>query len=180
MKRLTLLRHAKSGWDEPVTRDFDRPLNAKGKRAARAIGRHMRESGLTFDYAVASPATRVIETLEELWDGYGRTLRPKLDRRVYLASADTLLDVIHDAPEQAESLLLAGHNPGMEDLVLLLVPDGGGAGRDAVEDKFPTASLAEICFDARHWADVMPGSGALARFIRPRDIDPTLGPETVA
>ena len=180
MKRLTLLRHAKSGWDEPVARDFDRPLNAKGKRAARAIGRHMRDNGLTFDHAVASPATRVVETLEEVWDGYGKAVRPTLDRRVYLASAETLLDVIHDAPEYAESLLLAGHNPGMEELVLLLVPHGAGDGRDAVEDKFPTASLAEIRFDAARWADVIPGSGALARLIRPRDLDPTLGPETTA
>jgi len=180
MKRLTLLRHAKSGWDEPVTRDFDRPLNAKGKRAARAVGRHMRESGLTFDHAVASPATRVVETLEELWEGYGKTVRPTLDKRIYLASADTLLDVIQGAPDEAESLLLAGHNPGMEELVLLLVAPATGDAHDAVRDKFPTASLAEIRFEAERWADVVPGKGALARFVRPRDIDPTLGPETVA
>ena len=179
VKKLTLLRHAKSGWDDPVARDFDRPLNAKGKRAARTIGRHMREEGMTFDHVIASPAVRVVETLDEVWDGYGRTLRPALDKRIYLASADTLLDVIHDAPEEAESLLLGAHNPGRAPLALLLVPDGAGDDRDAVEDKFPTASIAELRFDADAWADVTPGSGALARFVRPRDLDPTLGPEAV-
>ncbi|MDB5690811.1 MAG: histidine phosphatase family protein [Sphingomonas bacterium] len=177
MKRLTLLRHAKSGWDDPVARDFDRPLNAKGKRAARAIGRHLREAGLAFDHAIASPATRVVETLEEMSGGLGRALRPAFDRKIYLASAETLLDVIHNAPETAETLLVAGHNPGLEDLVLLLVPDGAGQDREAVEDKFPTASLAEIRFDAMRWADVRAGAGTLSRFVRPRDLDPTLGPE---
>jgi phosphohistidine phosphatase len=179
MKRLTLLRHAKSGWDDPVARDFDRPLNAKGKRAARAIGQHLRDAGIAFDHALASPATRVVETLEELSGGLGRALYHDFDRRLYLASAETLLDVIHDAPESAETLLVAGHNPGLEDLVLLLVPDGAGQDREAVEDKFPTASLAEICFDAARWADVRPGGGTLSRFVRPRDLDPTLGPEAV-
>jgi phosphohistidine phosphatase len=180
MKRLTLLRHAKSGWDDPVARDFDRPLNAKGKRAARVVGSHLREAGITFDHALASPATRVVETLEEVSAGYGRPLCHDFDRRLYLASAETLLDVIHDAPDNAETLLLAGHNPGLEELVLLLVPDGAGQDREAVEDKFPTASLAEIHFDAARWADIRAGSGALRRFTRPRDLDPTLGPETTS
>jgi len=180
MKRLTLLRHAKSGWETEVARDFDRPLNAKGRRAARAVGRHMRDQGMMFDHVIASPATRVVETLAQVGDGYGRALDPALDRRVYLASASTLLDVLHEAPDEAESLLLGGHNPGMEELVLMLVPDDAGVGRSQVEEKFPTASLAEIRFDAGRWEDVRPGNGTLIRFVRPRDIDPTLGPETAA
>ena len=179
MKRLTLLRHAKSGWDDPVSRDFDRPLNAKGKRAARTIGRHMREEGMAFDHVIASPATRVVETLDELWQGYGRSQSLALDKRVYLASADTLLDLLQEAPDAADSLLLSGHNPGMEELVLLLVPDGSSNEREAVEEKFPTASVAEIRFDADRWQDVRPGTGTLTRFVRPRDLDPTLGPEAV-
>lgn len=178
MKRLTLLRHAKSGWDDPVSRDFDRPLNAKGHRAARAMGRHMRDLGLRFDHVVASPALRVVETLGEVWQGYGRALDPRLDRRIYLASAATLLDVVQEAPDDADSLLLSGHNPGMEELILLLVPDrDDDAARDRVEEKFPTASLAELRFDVDHWADIQPGGGRLSRFVRPRDIDAALGPD---
>lgn len=176
MKRLTLLRHAKSDWADGIGRDFDRRLNAKGRRAAHTVGRHMRDEGLSFDHVVASPAARVVETLDAVGDGYGRPLVPALDPRIYLASASTLLDVVHEAPEEADSLLLTGHNPGMEELVLLLTPDGGGE-RDSVEEKFPTASLAEIRFEGERWAELRPGSGTLARFVRPRDLDPTLGPE---
>ncbi|AGH49472.1 putative phosphohistidine phosphatase SixA [Sphingomonas sp. MM-1] len=178
MKRLTLLRHAKSGWDDPVARDFDRPLNPRGFKGARLMGRHMRDLGLRYDLVIASPALRVVETLDGLWEGYGRSLHVELDKRIYLASAATLLDVVQEAPDDADALLLSGHNPGMEDLVLLLVPDRpDDAARDQVEEKFPTAALAEIHIDVDHWADVKAGSGALARFIRPRDLDPALGPE---
>ena len=176
MKTLTLLRHAKSGWDDPVARDFDRPLNAKGKRAAAMVGRHMRSLGLTFDHAIASPAVRVSETLEQIESGYGRTIAPDLDRRVYLASAATLLDVVHGFPAETESALLVGHNPGLEDLVLMLVADGADPLRDAVEDKYPTASIAELKFEG-DWASIATGTARLTRFIRPRDLDPTLGPD---
>ena len=180
MKTLTLLRHAKSGWDDPVARDFDRPLNQKGKRAARAMGRHMRDQGLAFDHVIASPATRVVETLDELWSGFGKTISPALDRRVYLASAEALLDLIQETPDTAESLLLSGHNPGMEDLVLMLVPESADGARDEVEEKFPTASLAEIRFDVAHWADLDANRGRITRFVRPRDLDPALGPDAHA
>lgn len=174
MKTLTLLRHAKSGWDDPVARDFDRPLNPKGQRAAQAVGRHMKAQGLEFDHVVASPAARVVETLEQVGQGYGSDLAPAWDQRIYLASAATLLDLVRDLPDAADRVLIAGHNPGLEELVIGLVP--GGALRSDVEAKFPTASLAEIHFECEHWREVEPGEGELVRFTRPRDLDPALGP----
>ena len=178
MKRLTLLRHAKSGDDGLVARDFDRRLNGKGRRAARAIGRHMRETGLRFDAVLASPATRVAETLEEVGEGYGAALDPRWERCIYLATPDDLLELIQGASDTAESLLLVGHNPGLEQLVLMLVPGRmDDAARGQVEEKYPTASLAEIAFDVGRWADVAAGAGRLVRFVRPRDLDPALGPD---
>ena len=178
MKTLTLLRHAKSGWDDPVLRDFDRPLNGKGKRAAQLVGRNWRTLGFAFDHVVASPAVRVIETIEQVATGYGATLAPAWDRRIYLASATTLLDIVHELPAGADHVLLVGHNPGLEDLVLLLVPDSDEQPlRDDIEAKFPTASIARIRFDLADWHDVAAGNGALASFVRPRDLDPTLGPD---
>ena len=176
MKRLTLLRHAKSGWDDAVQRDFDRPLNAKGLRAARTMGEYCRREGLAWDHVVASPAVRVIGTLDGFWEGYGQVLKPVWDRRVYLASCLNLLDVLHDVPEEAESVLLAGHNPGLEDLVLLLVPDDGDTLRDTLEEKFPTASVAGMTFDSA-WADLSARAARLTSFKRPRDLDPALGPD---
>ena len=177
MKTLTLLRHAKSGWDDAVQRDFDRPLNPKGRRAAAIVGRHLRREGARFDHVIASPALRVQQTLDEVAGGYGQPIAPNWDRRIYLASAATLIDLIRELPDTAAAALLVGHNPGLEDLVLLLVPDAAPGLRDAVEEKYPTASVAELRFAADRWADVAEGGATLHRFTRPRDLDPTLGPD---
>src|SRR5437868_2709399 len=124
MKKLTLLRHAKSGWDAPVARDFDRPLNARGRKAARAMGREMRRLGLGFDRILASPALRVAETLTEVAQGYGGAVDTSFDATIYLAPVDTLLALVRAADDADARLLLVGHNPGMEQLALLLSEAG--------------------------------------------------------
>ncbi|HET8611282.1 MAG TPA: histidine phosphatase family protein [Sphingomonas sp.] len=182
MKRLITFRHAKSGWDQPSVRDFDRALNDKGKRAAATMGRHLRGLGLGFDAVIASPAVRVAESLDALFDGYGRRFVPAWDRRVYLGSAANLLEVLHDAPDTADAVLLAGHNPGIEELVLLLAATDGeeqAATRGSVGEKYPTASVAELELPIDRWADLAPAAGRLLRFIRPRDLDPALGPDVL-
>ena len=175
MKRLTLLRHAKSTWDDPVARDFDRPLNRRGRKAARRIGEEMRALGLSFDAAIASPAVRVKETLAEVEQGFGRDLRVTFEQAVYLASPETLLDLIRAADDGAASLLLVGHNPGLESLAVDLT--SGGPLRAQAAIKYPTATLAELSFDCPTWREIAPGRGRLDRFIRPRDLDPELGPD---
>jgi phosphohistidine phosphatase len=178
MKTLTLFRHAKSGWDSPVARDFDRPINERGVKGSKLMGKHARALGLRFDHILSSPAVRCTETLDGFWEGYGEILHPNWDRRIYLASGATLLDVVHDLDDGDDQVLMCGHNPGVEDLAMALVPDViGDALREALEEKFPTASLAEIHLPFTHWKDVKDLSGSLARFIRPRDLDPSLGPE---
>jgi phosphohistidine phosphatase len=175
MKTLTLLRHAKSAWDDPVARDFDRPLNKRGRRAARTIGAEMRAKNMRFDQVIASPAVRVMETLADVAEGYGRSLDPRFDKRIYLATKETLLDIVHEADDGAASLLLVGHNPGLETLALMLTSEG--TLRAELAQKYPTATIAEISLPAERWADVAEGSGTLQRFIRPRDLDPELGPD---
>ena len=177
MKRLTLLRHAKSDWDDPVARDFDRPLNRRGKKAALLVGQFARSRKMRFDRLVASPAVRVVQTLDTFLAGYGEPLEPHWDRRIYLASAPTLFDVIRDLPETVDSAILAGHNPGLEELILELVPDNGpNSLRDDVEVKFPTASLAVMDLAIDRWADAKRDVATLISFTRPRDLDPALGP----
>ena len=175
MKILTLLRHAKSGWDDPVARDFDRPLNRRGRRAAKTVGREMRAQGLVFDQVIASPAARVMETLADIADGYGGSLEPRFDSRIYLASKETLLDIVHEADDGADRLLIVGHNPGLEMLAMLLT--SGEGLRTELATKYPTATVAEISLPVTHWREVTAGIGTLARFIRPRDLDPELGPD---
>lgn len=176
MKSLTLLRHAKSGWDDPVTRDFDRPLNPRGRRAARTIGAEMKAQGLAFDLVMASPARRVTETLDEVAAGYG-DVAPNYDERLYLASVATLLDIVRHAPDSVGRLLLVGHNPGLEELALRLARRDSDRLRGEVEVKYPTGTVAEIELPVERWAEVREGTGRIARFIRPRDLDPELGPD---
>ncbi len=177
-KKLTLLRHAKSGWDDPVARDFDRPLNKRGEKAAQVIGGWMKTQGLSFDHIIASPAARVIETLDHVARSYGKRIEPTWDRRVYLASSATLMDALREVDDSAGSVLMIGHNPGLEDLILDLVPESAGSPlRASVYEKFPTAALAEVEIDISSWADIDRGKGSLTRFTRPRDLDPDLGPE---
>ncbi len=177
MKTLTLLRHAKSGWDDAATSDFDRPLNRRGQAAARAMGREMRALGLAFDAAYASPARRVVETLAGATESYGRALDPAFDRNLYLAPTDTLLEIVRGADDAGDRLLLVGHNPGFERLALLLTREEGDAARAEIATKYPTGALAEIALPIGHWRDAAPGIGRLVRFIRPRDLDPALGPD---
>ncbi len=167
MKILTLLRHAKSDWDDPSQRDFDRPLNPRGRRAAAAMGAELLRLGLAFDQVVASPSRRTTETLERLGESYG-PLPLAYDERVYLASVPTLLRIVQAADDARDRLMIVGHNPGMEQLALGLSEHG--ALRDRAAAKFHTGALAELRFDAASWREVGWGAGTLERFILPRDL----------
>jgi phosphohistidine phosphatase len=94
-----------------------------------------------------------------------------------MASATTLLDLVQALDDRHERVLMIGHNPGLEDLVLMLVPQSAAGLRDEVEIKYPTATLAELRFEAAAWAQVEEQGGMLARFMRPRELDPGLGPD---
>lgn len=176
MKILTLLRHAKSDWDDPSQRDFDRPLNRRGRAAAHAIGRAMRAEGMAFDTIYASPAARVTETLAIAGESYGQPLTAEFDQHLYLASPILLLEKVQHAVDAGDAMLLAGHNPGMEQLALMLAGSGDSDALETLAEKYPTGTLAAIRFDVDDWADIREGSGTLTRFLRPRDLDPALGP----
>ena len=177
-KTLYLLRHAKSGWDDPVARDFDRPLNKRGEKAARVIGGWMTSNGLNFDHVIASPAVRVIETLDGVSAGFGSRIEPTWDRRIYLASSATVIDVLREVDNAHDIVLVVGHCPAVEDIVFDLVPnDDSSPLRDEVEVKYPTAALAELVLDIDKWADIGKPTAHLKRFVRPRDLDAKLGPD---
>lgn len=178
LKTLTILRHAKSGWDAQVERDFDRPINPRGRRGAELIGQWLKRQALPVDRIIASPAVRVTETLDLFQPAAGLdAIEPHWDRRIYLASAATLIDVIRDTGKDATHLLIAGHNPGLEDLILELVPESAGDElRAKVEEKLPTSALARLELDIANWRDLETRQACFVQFIRPRDLDPTLGP----
>jgi phosphohistidine phosphatase len=183
MKTVIVLRHAKSDWSDAALRDFDRGLNDRGYRAAAVMGRWAALEPLHFDAIIASPAVRVVETLKRFREAYGDGPEPTFDLRIYLAAGATLAEILSETDDSASTVLLAGHSPGLEELILSAVPDDGRTAlRDSVEAKFPTAALAVLDFDVAHWAclgEHAAGRAKLRIFVRPRDLDPALGPESV-
>ncbi|WP_379549737.1 SixA phosphatase family protein [Qipengyuania sp. DGS5-3] len=174
MKRLGLLRHAKSDWGESDKRDFDRGLNDRGRRGSKVIGDHIRKHGVKWDKVIASPAERVKRTLE---NGLPE-LEVEWDKRLYLASTDTILDVLRECDDGAEAVLIVGHNPGLGDMVLEMVaPLNENDAFDEARVKFPTAAYAVFDLEIDSWAELRTGTATLTHFKRPRDLDSGLGPE---
>jgi phosphohistidine phosphatase len=180
MKILGLWRHAKSDWNDRSARDFDRPLNQRGQKGAAIMGKHIASQPIYWERIVASPAVRVAQTIE--LGSHAARINPQVrwDRRIYLASSATLLDLLREQEGDPATILMVGHNPGLEDLIFDLVPDDGSSPlRDIVEEKYPTAAFAKLEMDIDRWADLDEGGARLVQLTRPRDLDPELGPEPV-
>jgi phosphohistidine phosphatase len=178
MKTLAIFRHAKSDWNDARLRDFDRPLNTRGRKGAEKMGAYIRGQNWRFDRVLASPAVRVTQTIEISAQAAGGTPPVIWDRRLYLASSDVLQDILRGQEGDPGSIILVGHNPGLEDLILDLVPDDGTCPlRDVVEEKFPTAAFAIVELDIDSWSDIREECGRLTHLTRPRDLDPDLGPQ---
>ncbi len=175
MKNLLLLRHAKSGWGDSNQRDFDRTLNQRGRETANAMGAHLAILKLQPDAVLCSPAVRTKETWKHIQAQTKWSLTPHLVKDIYMASAEQLLQIVQSLHEPYGSVMMIGHNPGFEDLALSLVGHGDKELRTVMEEKFPTATLAQIEFDVGTWAGISSKSGKLVRFIRPRDLG--FGPE---
>jgi phosphohistidine phosphatase len=178
MKTLGIWRHAKSDWNDRSARDFDRPLNKRGRKGAAIMGKHIAAQPIYWDRIVASPAVRVAQTIE--LGSQSAKINPQVrwDRRIYLASSATLLDLLREQEGDPATILLVGHNPGLEDLIFDLVPDDGSNPlRDIVEVKYPTAAFAQLEIDIDSWADLEERAARLIHLVRPRDLDPDLGPE---
>jgi phosphohistidine phosphatase len=176
VKLLGLLRHAKSDWDDLSARDYDRGLVERGRRGAAAIGGHIRAHGVAWDLLLASPAERVKRTL----DAARLKLPVRWEERVYLADSDTLIALLRGLDDDPASVLLAGHNPGLQELIFALVAARNeNALFDVAAEKFPTATFAVLELAIDRWADCAPGCGTLVHLVRPRDLDPALGPEKV-
>jgi phosphohistidine phosphatase len=171
MRRLMLLRHAKSDWAVPGARDHERPLNPRGRESAPKMGTYMARHALVPELIVASTATRVRETLDLLLPAFEKTPKVIYDKRIYDAEADALLAVVKEAARPVHSLLLVGHNPGIAEFAALLMAAGDVETRQRLLEKFPTAGLAVIDFALDDWAKLHPKAGRLDRFVVPRVLD---------
>ena len=170
MKCLTVLRHAKSSWDDPHGEDFGRPLNDRGRRAAEWIGREFEQRHFVFDLVLASPAVRVRQTIEHVQRAFKFAAAVRFDERMYLADNATLLSLVRSLPEDVRKPLLVGHNPGLHDLLLDLT-HGGGEERLKLQGGFPTATVAVVELQVEQWSAVQADSGKLVQLIPPRELD---------
>jgi phosphohistidine phosphatase len=161
-KRLLLLRHAKSSWDDPSLADHDRPLAERGRRAAQLIGAYLRSEEIAASLVLCSSARRTRETLE-LVDPPGEV---RIEQDLYGASADQLLARVRQLPETIDSVMLVGHNPGTHDLAVRLADDDGGL----AAQKFPTGALATLTFTGP-WRALRAGGAELSGFVKPRELD---------
>ena len=167
-KTLCLLRHAKSSWADPALDDFDRPLNQRGRGSMVPLGLYIGEKKLYPDIILCSSAQRTRETLGLLLPWLRGEAAIRMERGLYLATAEELLQRLRRAEDEASCLLMVGHNPGLEDLAGMLAGTGDAFASTAMQEKFPTAALAVLDFDAPHWADIAPGKGELRAFVTPK------------
>ena len=171
MLTLLLLRHAKSSWDDLSLEDFDRPLTKRGTKAARLIGSHLVKNALVPDLVLCSTAVRTRATLTLVMNEFdGLTPSVMYQETLYLADAETMLDMIRAVKGQPAVVMLVGHNPGTHALALELTGSGTRSGLQTLAMQFPTAAMAHITFDVDAWRRITPAMGELVEFVLPRKL----------
>jgi phosphohistidine phosphatase len=166
MKRLLLLRHAKSSWDDPALADHERPLAPRGHRAAESMAEYLRSSVPHPDLVLCSSALRTRETLDRMSKAFGDA-EVVVDDGLYGASDDLLLERLRGVAGRFETVAVIGHNPGVHDLAIALA--GSGEGLSRMRAKLPTGALAVLAFDGP-WGELAPGDARLEAFVTPKDL----------
>jgi phosphohistidine phosphatase len=166
VRRLLLLRHAKTERPQPGERDRDRRLTERGRLDAPIIGAYLARHGLVPDLVVISPATRTLETWE-LVAALGKMPRLMQDERIYNAGTDTLVELIRETGD-VPALLVVGHNPGLHDLAHQLIGSGDVTARECLNEKLPTSGLVVIDLAFDDWSKLHDGASRLERFVSPR------------
>jgi phosphohistidine phosphatase len=167
VKQLFLLRHAKSSWEDPELADHDRPLAPRGRRAAKLIAEHLRRQTVAPALVLCSSALRTRQTLEWIAPVLGEEVPVQIDGELYAASEQVLLERVRAVEDGIESLLLIGHNPGVERLALLVAGSGHEVG--ALARKYPTGALATLEFSGR-WRELGAGRAKLTGFVTPKQL----------
>ena len=169
MLTVLLLRHAKSSWERLSLPDYDRPLAKRGQKAAPLIGAEIARLGLKPDLILCSGAARTRETLALVLPSLGSSVREVIyDDAIYMATPVALLTMLRKLPTGGPmTVMVVGHNPGLEEFAGLLLGDGDEDAQERMAEKFPTAALAVFTFDVEGWSDIALGAGKLVDFITP-------------
>ncbi|MEQ1867578.1 MAG: histidine phosphatase family protein [Micropepsaceae bacterium] len=174
MKTVYLLRHAKSGWDDPTLKDHDRTLNDRGREAAPKIGAYIMSKRYRPDAILCSTARRTVETFDLIKDALGAGSNVKFEETLYLAELRHLIERLRWLDDGLKSAMIIGHNPGLEQLANTLPRTPANAAEEKLHrrmrEKFSTCALAVIKLPAKAWREIKPGTGTLVDFVRPRDL----------
>lgn len=171
-RTILLLRHAKSAWGNVGQPDHERPLNRRGERAAGTMADHLAASGPRPDLILCSTATRTRQTLAPLVKALGAPAPPiALEKDLYLASEDALLERLRVLPGEVRTVLLIGHNDGIGQLADALAGQGRASELADLREKYPTGALAYLRLPRGPWSALAPGSCQLLAFVKPRDFD---------
>ncbi len=169
MKTLYLFRHGKSSWANPGAGDFERPLKERGVEAARLMGRHMAASMMRPEYVLCSAATRAQQTLSFFLEGYGDSLDSRVEDALYLADPRVISAHLGTVPNHIRSVMVVGHNPGLQYMALDLAA-GTGPDHKRIEEKFPTAALAVLSCDQPGWSPILAGTFSLQGYFTPKTL----------
>jgi phosphohistidine phosphatase len=172
MRRLLLLRHAKAERSQPGGRDHDRILAKRGRNDAVAVGGYLVRHKLVPDQALVSTSARTRETWDLVATAFTRPPKPVFDGRIYEASPEAILNSIRETGTAGSTLLVVGHNPGMQQLAAMLIASGDVEARQRLLEDFPTSALALISFAAKSWDDLHPMGGRLEHFVTPQTLEP--------
>lgn len=169
-RRILLLRHAKSAWDEPGLEDYERPLAPRGRRAAAVMGVYIRDEELVPDLVLCSGARRARETWEIAAHELAKAPEVEHDSALYMVTAERLLKRLRKLPAAVKTVLVVGHEGGVDALARRLVNDGAAPLRRRLGEKFPTAALAVVAIELDDWSALAEKSGSLTRFAAPKDL----------
>jgi phosphohistidine phosphatase len=170
MKRLYLLRHLKSSWDEPGVPDRDRPLAPRGRKAGKRVAAYLREDGAAPAVVLCSSALRTRQTLEAILPALAGDPELLVEDGLYAAGGGALLDRLRAVPAAADSVLLIGHNPGLGDLASELAGGGDADALARLREGFPTGALATFTVAADAWDELAPGGAELVGYVVPREL----------
>lgn len=168
MRRICLLRHAKSSHDDPRLSDHERPLAARGLRDAGLLAAHLKSEGLPVDLVLCSTARRARETIEAVLPGLPPGVEVLVEDGLYAVGPDDLLRRLHRLPDEVRCPLLCGHNPAIEQASGRLL--AGGPGRRAVAEGMPTGALVVIRLPAIRWTGLGTGTGELLEYVVPKGL----------
>ncbi len=171
MKKLFILRHAKSAYSDNVSNDKDRPLNETGKNACKSIANYMKDKVIIPDLILCSDAVRTTQTIENILQNLDEELKVEYTSRLYLATPGEIFKEIAKIDDDIDKIMVVCHNPGAHQVSALLTVGGNMDAIDVLKVKFPTAAMASFTMNIDNWEEIGPACGYLDDFVTPKMLE---------